>query len=160
MTEPTRDPTLPLRFKSAVGRSFFALITVSMLLGPVLVGFDVWKGKMPVSELPRVLAFLTVPAILIAVLYRVTEYVIDDVNLVVRGGIVNATVPLAQIRVVRASHSLMSAPAFSFDRLEISYDRFKTVLISPDDKAAFIAAIEQRCPHVTFEGLEDVRRRP
>lgn len=149
----------PLRFRSAIGRSFLITIVIALSLGPVIVGVSVWQGKTPARELPGVFLFMALPAIFIYVLYRATEYLIEDENLVVRGGIVNATVPLAQIRTVRASHTLLSAPAFSFDRIEITYDRFNTVIISPDDKAGFVAALERRCPRATFEGLDDVRRR-
>ncbi len=149
----------PLRFKSAVGRSFLLVITVALLLGPVLVGVSVWQGKTPARELPEVLVFMLMPAVLIYALYRATEYRIEDENLVVRGGIVNATVPLAAIRTVRATNTWMSAPAMSFDRLEIVYDGYSSVVISPDDKPAFLAEIRRRCPRAIFEGLDDSRPR-
>jgi hypothetical protein len=148
-----------LVFKSAIGRSFLVTVVLALALGPVLVAISVWQGHTSASALPGLFLFMAFPAILIYVLYRATEYRITDTALEVRGGIVNATVPLSEIRTVRATRSIMSAPAFSFDRMEIGYDGYNSVIISPDDKAAFIAALERRAPRVSFEGFDDLRRR-
>jgi uncharacterized protein YcbX len=61
-------------------------------------------------------------------------------------------VPLKSVTALRASRSLLSAPALSLDRIEVSYGS-KRVVISPRDRIAFVAAMKQRVPNVQLEGL-------
>jgi len=41
------------------------------------------------------------------------------------------------------TNSILSAPALSFDRIEIFYNRFDSIVISPGDNAAFIADLKE-----------------
>lgn len=77
-----------------------------------------------------------------------TWYELADGHLLVRCGPFRTRIALDQIRSVKPSRSLASAPALSLDRLAIAYGRFGTVLISPRDKAGFIAALRQQAPGV------------
>lgn len=65
-----------------------------------------------------------------------------------RCGPFRTRIALDQVRSVKPSRSLASAPALSLDRLAIAYGRFGTVLISPRNKAGFIAALRQQAPGV------------
>lgn len=74
-------------------------------------------------------------------LFRSTAYVVDDTTLRIRSGPFRWSVPLAEIREVRPSRSPLSSPALSLDRLEIRYGRGSAILVSPADRAGFLAAI-------------------
>lgn len=75
-----------------------------------------------------------------------TSYELADGCLLVRCGPFRTRIALDQIRSVKPSRSLASSPALSLDRLAIAYGRFGTVLVSPKDKAGFIAALRQQAP--------------
>jgi len=85
-------------------------------------------------------------------IYATTAYRITADMLLVRSGPVRIDVPLKSITALRASRTLLSAPALSLDRIEVSYDS-KRVVISPRDRIAFVAAMKQRLPNVQLEGL-------
>ncbi|HRP29219.1 MAG TPA: PH domain-containing protein [Burkholderiaceae bacterium] len=92
---------------------------------------------------------VAVPGVVPAIwLLASTWYELADGHLLVRCGPFRTRIALDQIRSVKPSRSLASAPALSLDRLAIAYGRFGTVLISPRDKAGFIAALRQQAPGV------------
>lgn len=51
-------------------------------------------------------------------------------------------IPIDSIRKIVETNNMISSPAVSLDRLEIFYNKFDSVLISPKDKAGFIALIQ------------------
>ena len=57
-------------------------------------------------------------------------------------------IPLEEISAVRESNSVRSGPALSMDRLEIACSNGRVLLISPGDKAGFLAALRRRAPQL------------
>lgn len=87
-------------------------------------------------------------------LARSIRYEIRDDALIVHQPIVNAEIPLASIYKLRATRSVLAAPALSLDRMEVLASKGPFVVISPKDKAAFVRAIRARVPTVIVEGLD------
>lgn len=80
-------------------------------------------------------------------LMRATFYVLDDQRLAIRCGPFRWSIPLAKIRSVKRTRSMLSGPALSLDRVEIRYGRFGMfgfVLISPERRDQFLADLENR----------------
>ncbi|MEM8996264.1 MAG: PH domain-containing protein [Acidobacteriota bacterium] len=73
-----------------------------------------------------------------------TYYEVGSDALEIVAGPFRWQVPLDEIERVRASRSLLSSPALSLDRLEITHSGGRRVLVSPKDKAAFQAALARR----------------
>ena len=73
-----------------------------------------------------------------------TRYTIDAVSLVVQSGPFRWTVPLKDIRAVRAVNDLRSGPALSLDRLRIEYADARPLLISPRERERFLADLAAR----------------
>lgn len=73
-----------------------------------------------------------------------TYYELRGHELVTHCGPFTWRIPLAEVTDIRDSCSVRSGPALSLDRLEIVYGGGKVFIISPADKARFIAAFE-RC---------------
>jgi len=61
----------------------------------------------------------------------------------IRSGPFKWTIPLDAIKKVDPSRSLLSSPALSLDRLRIQYGGGKSILVSPNDRDGFLAAIGQ-----------------
>jgi hypothetical protein len=78
-----------------------------------------------------------------------TYYAFQGDALVVRSGPFSWRISLADIRAVRESNSLRSGPALSMDRLEITRRNGRAMLISPQDKAGFLAMLHRRAPHLS-----------
>lgn len=70
-----------------------------------------------------------------------TRYVVADNLLTIVSGPLRWRIPVASIKSVTPTRSLWASPALSLDRLRIVYGRNRSVLVSPDDKAAFVSAL-------------------
>ena len=70
-------------------------------------------------------------------------YSVDD-QLFVRCGPFRWTVAVASIESVKRTRNAMSGPALSLDRVQIRYGRFRSILISPDQRDQFLVDLENR----------------
>lgn len=80
-----------------------------------------------------------------------TEYVLAPEDLQIRSGFIRYRVPYGEIDLVQPSRSPLSAPAWSLDRLEIKYGR-KAIMISPEDKGAFLSDLAGYCRKLRRDG--------
>jgi len=71
------------------------------------------------------------------------EYVFESKNLVVRSGLIRWRIPFNEIDEVKPTRNPLSSPAWSLDRLWISYGK-RNVMVSPREKKKFLEAIAQR----------------
>lgn len=85
-----------------------------------------------------------------------TGYRVLATEIAVRSGPFRWRVPLAAIESVAPSDSPLSSPACSLDRLRVDYldarGRRRAILLSPADKAGFLAALTARRPDLVSEG--------
>jgi len=79
-------------------------------------------------------------------------YEIEGDTLVVRSGLLRRRIPVRAIESVRQTTSMVSAPAWSLDRLEILYGRGHRVLISPRERSGFLRALQAAAPQLEWEG--------
>jgi hypothetical protein len=108
-----------------------------------------------IATSPRTEAAVWVPAIatvLVAVMVvwitLSTYYEFEPEALIAHSGPFSWRVPLREISAVRESKSVRSGPALSMDRLEIIYRNGRVLLISPEDKSGFLAALHRRAPQL------------
>lgn len=73
-----------------------------------------------------------------------TRYVLSDEELRIRCGPFKWTVPLREITAVTPTRSPLSSPALSLDRLRIDYGNGRSILISPEQRNAFLRSLEAR----------------
>ncbi len=86
-----------------------------------------------------------------------TYYLIEEENLVIRFGPFKKTVPLDAIKSVKKTMNPLSSPALSLKRLEITYNTYDMVLISPKDRDAFIEIISSRYKNIKI--IHDQRKK-
>jgi len=91
--------------------------------------------------IPVSMVFLA--AVLVCWIFISTYYELRQDQLVARCGPFIWRVPLAEVTAVRESSSARSGPALSMDRLEIVYRGGRVLVISPADKAGFLAALRR-----------------
>ncbi|MEO3407595.1 PH domain-containing protein [Mucilaginibacter sp. CAU 1740] len=79
-----------------------------------------------------------------------TSYTINGGILQVRSGwIVRVDIPVASIKAIRPTNSILSSPALSVaDRIEITYGKFDSVIVSPKERAEFIADLVRLNPAI------------
>ena len=79
-------------------------------------------------------------------IFATTSYRFAERELVVKSGPLRVRVPFDTILRVTRTRSLLSAPALSLQRLEIVYEKHRTVVISPQDDQGFLASLRERAP--------------
>ncbi|HAA17168.1 MAG TPA: hypothetical protein DCE41_37825 [Cytophagales bacterium] len=81
--------------------------------------------------------------------YRITE---DGQLLITSGFLYKHTVDISKITSVTATRNPIAGPAPSLDRLEVKYEKWNSVVVSPQDKLAFIKALQLVNPQVEYLG--------
>jgi len=89
-------------------------------------------------------AVVAIPAVFVVHLLLTTYYTINGKQLHVRCGfLINTKIDINTITKIVPTNSILSSPALSFNRIEIFYNRFDSIVISPGDNAAFIADLKE-----------------
>ncbi len=79
-----------------------------------------------------------------------TRYTLTREQLLVRSAFLRWHIPLASITQVTPSHSFISGPALSLDRLAIRYGHYREILISPKHQNEFL----QHLAELGVKGIE------
>jgi hypothetical protein len=122
----------------AIGLAMPAVALIAIITSPRLSNGLLW--------LP-VIATVFVAAIVVWVVLS-TYYEFQGDALVAHSGPFSWRIPLKEISAVRESSSMRSGPALSMERLEIVFGAGRVLLISPEDKAGFLAALRRRAPQL------------
>ena len=80
----------------------------------------------------------------IAALFKTTTYVLSDEGLEIRCGLSRQFIRWNDIRSVKHTSNPISAPAFSFKRIQISYGKMGCVLISPHTRETFMYELQKK----------------
>jgi Bacterial PH domain len=94
---------------------------------------------------------LGVAAVFMAWLQASAAYTVTDRGVLVQSGPLRRWVDARLVERVRPTRTILSAPALSGNRLEIS-GRFGVVVVSPHDQAGFVRALRQTAPQMRLEG--------
>ncbi|MCC7548599.1 MAG: PH domain-containing protein [Burkholderiales bacterium] len=94
------------------------------------------------TGLPVSIVVVLIGAVLPMWILLGTVYSIESGTLRIRSGPFSWRIPVASITSVEPSRSPVSSPALSLERLRVEYGAGKSILVSPADRQAFIAAIE------------------
>ena len=133
------------RFRSAVGWSF--KIPVVFVGAGLIVSQS--QGINPVS-----LVVISLSLAFMRWLYVSTVYTVTDRGLRVQAGPLNRWAEATQLERVRPTTTVLSAPALSLDRLEIT-GTFGSLVVSPQDRAGFVRALKRIAPNLRLEGNLD-----
>jgi hypothetical protein len=95
--------------------------------------------KVPTGKMIAFIGFFVLVYIFILHLFLKTAYIIDNNQLKIKCGFFSfKPIDIHTIKEVSKTKSIMSSPAPSFDRIEIKYGKFDSILISPKDKHHFV----------------------
>lgn len=122
----------------------------------ISLGLPAWHlGSMISLGEPFDPGITVLPLAVLALMWMIAypcEYTFEPKSLVIRSGLLRIRVPLLAITSVSPSRNPLSAPAWSLDRLDVRYGRTRRVLISPREKAEFLAELVRRAPHLVQQG--------
>jgi len=128
-------------YKSKLGLELIIPIA-AVLVGvsiPMLVDGAFWLWLILIGSL----------ALFIFHLFLTTYYTIKGETLLVKCGFLhNIKIDIDSIKKISETNSLLASPATSLDRLEISYNRFDSILISPKEKEDFIKVLTVLNPKI------------
>ncbi len=130
----------PKRFPSKIDAWLVVVLVISVVA--VIAGFVgvVIEGEEPiVTALVGGVMLLTV-LLIVSLLLR-TYYSVEGDVLKVVSGPFRWRVPIGEIEALEPTHSPLSSPALSLDRLRIRYSGGKRILVSPADKRRFAKAL-------------------
>ena len=117
---------------------------VTLAIGIGLVGY-LRSGPTPAALLPLSIAALMVAIICIVAVP--TRYEVMPDRLVIRSGLLRWEVPLTQIVSIRSTSNPLSSPAWSLDRLEVTWlksGNVRSILISPERTQEFLRDVADR----------------
>ncbi|QJD97032.1 PH domain-containing protein [Mucilaginibacter robiniae] len=99
-----------------------------------------------------VMIILSIVSLVLLPIVFNTNYRIKGQLLKVQSGIIlNLSIDISTINRITATRSILSAPALSLDRLEVFYNKYDSVVISPRNKADFIAQLKQINPNISID---------
>ena len=123
------------KFKSKLGFEF--MIPIFGVLTFVLYTLIVTKALIGTGIISVLILF-------ILYLFINTEYLISGENLNIKSGfLVNENININSIRKLSETNNTISSEAASIDRIEILYNKFDTILVSPKDKYEFIESLTE-----------------
>ncbi|WP_164121970.1 MULTISPECIES: PH domain-containing protein [Sphingobacterium] len=129
-------------FKSKISKGLLLLVVVAILIAPGIMLYHrthLWEAAI----LLVLTSIICLPTLLN------THYTIEENILKIRSGLLyKKNIPIDSVRKIVETNNMVSSPAASLDRLEIFYNSFDSVLISPKDKVGFIGTIQDINPKI------------
>ncbi|NBP68435.1 MAG: hypothetical protein EBU52_06780 [Cytophagia bacterium] len=135
---------MPMKiYKSKIDKALlFPIILVISVLCFMMLYAGSWSG----------LVIVLLVALLVGDIFLRTRYKVEDLQLKVNCSfIVNTAVDINSISKIQRSTSFLSSPATSFDRIEIIYNKFESLIISPADKQSFVETLKQINPKIEIK---------
>ncbi|MDP3858773.1 MAG: PH domain-containing protein [Stagnimonas sp.] len=133
-------------FRSKIDLWLLLVLLTAMAL-PIAVAIWVASHHELDNRAWIVVSVAVLPAIFIPLwILLTTNYRLEASALCVRSGPLSWQIPLSRIRTVSRTRSLLSGPALSLDRLLIRFEPQGEIMISPKDRARFLAELLRRAP--------------
>ena len=110
---------------------------------------------------PYAIKSLWIPFIIILILHFLFLYMLANIKYVITesqfiidqslGKWGRQIIDISTIKSIEPTHTILSAPASSLDRLRISYNKYDEVVISPRRKEEFISQLQSINPQIVFK---------
>lgn len=140
-----RPPTMKTVYPTKVSATL--VLIISLIMGCILVPYAIKSMWIPFTII-LILHFL-----LLFMLANI-KYVITESQLIIdqsMGKWGKEVIDISTIKSIEPTHTILSAPASSLDRLRISYNKYDEVVISPRRKEEFISQLQSINPQIVFK---------
>ena len=140
-----RPPTMKTVYPTKVSATL--VLIISLIMGCILVPYAI-KSKWIPFTIILILHFL-----LLFMLANI-KYVITESQLIIDqslGKWGKEVIDISTIKSIEPTHTILSAPASSLDRLRISYNKYDDIIISPRRKEEFIRQLQSINPQIVFK---------
>lgn len=140
-----RPPTMKTVYPTKVSATL--VLIISLIMGCILVPYAIKSLWIPFTII-LILHFL-----LLFMLANI-KYVITESQLIIDqslGKWGKEVIDISTIKSIEPTHTILSAPASSLDRLRISYNKYDDIIISPRQKEEFIRQLQSINPQIVFK---------
>ena len=128
------------KYKSKIGKGLVVFLSI------VFIGFAV---KMTMDFSWTALAIVLPLVIFIVHMFWTTYCIIDNGILKIKCGMLyNHKIEIESILKMIETNTIISSPALSLDRLEIVYNKYDRIIISPKNKQEFINNLLEINPNI------------
>mgnify|MGYP000713133522 CR=1 FL=1 len=121
-------------YKSKFG---YEIISFIVGLAIIITGFQIVDGTPIKGILIGNLGFLFSLLFFLSMMYKIKYTIVEDTLKVECGFFYKKEFDINTMKSIAKSRDITSAPAPSLDRIEIRYNKFDTLLLSPKDKIGF-----------------------
>ena len=123
------------------------VLIISLIMGCILVPYAIKSMWIPFTII------LLLHFLLLFMLANI-KYVITESQLIIDqslGKWGKKVIDISTIKSIEPTHTILSAPASSLDRLRISYNKYDDIIISPRRKEEFIRQLQSINPQIVFK---------
>jgi len=136
----------PVIFRSKIS---YGLLTFTLLLCVATWAVPALDGASLQSMLILSLVIVATIAFILHAFLSTRYWINDNQELRLKAGFINdLTIPIESITKVHKTSSFLASPAASFDRIEVFYGKWNSVIISPKEKQQFIFALKKINPDI------------
>jgi len=133
------------RYRSAVSYALFIPLMTTL-------GIALFMGIYTGEIIAVIIVFVSIVGLVLPMLLSTTYTITGNVIKIRSGFIKFKNVPIAGITRIEKTQTLLSAPAISLtERIEIFYNRYDSVVISPQKRSGFIADVLSINPAVVVD---------
>ena len=109
------------------------------------IGYEIFSDSF---NFLAILIFI-VPILFITYVFTSIKYTIENRIINIKAGfLINENIEISKIKRIEETNNIISSPAASFDRLEIFYNKFDSIIISPSNKSEFISDLIKINPDI------------
>ena len=127
--------------------SITLILIISLIMGCILISLAVSSKWIPFFI--NLLLYVSVVYLMVSI-----KYEINDSQLIIHQAMGKMVIDINTIKSIEPTHTILSAPASSLDRLCISYNKYDDVVISPGRKEEFIRQLHSINPNIVFKEKE------
>ena len=111
--------------------SITLILIISLIMGCILISLAVSSKWIPFFI--NLLLYVSVVYLMVSIKYEINES-----QLIIHQTMGKMIIDINTIKSIEPTHTILSAPASSLDRLRISYNKYDDVVNSPQRKEEFI----------------------
>ena len=133
-------------YKSKFG--YEVMLFLTLIFSPILM-FMSYKNE-PLEAILSVGGIFTLVYLFFLYICLTTKYMIknDNTLTITCGFLYTKVLDINKIKSIAKTSNLMSSPAPSLDRIELTYGTFDIIIVSPNDKMGFANALKILNPNI------------
>ena len=127
--------------------SITLILIISIIMGCILISLAVSSKWIPFFI--DLLLYVSLVYLMVSIKYEINES-----QLIIHQAMGKMVIDINTIKSIEPTHTILSAPASSLDRLRINYNKYDDIVISPRRKEEFIRQLQTINPNIVFKEKE------